>query len=66
LITQVAFPEEVIREVYAQGEYAKHGLADTSNADDHVFEGSLANELATVTGSVANGYALTHSIYVKG
>ncbi|MGI4750359.1 MAG: hypothetical protein ACRYFB_06980 [Janthinobacterium lividum] len=65
LITQIAFPEEITKEVYQNGVYAKHGLADTSNHDDHVFQGSIANELALLSGSLKDGYTLEHTIYVK-
>lgn len=65
LITQIAFPETISSTVYAQGEYASNGQADTSNASDNVFNDSIANELATVTGNTTDGYELTHSIYVK-
>ena len=40
-------------------------LADTSNNDDHVFKGSIANELAAVSGDSQHGYTLQHTIYVK-
>jgi protocatechuate 3,4-dioxygenase beta subunit len=65
LITQIAFPEDVNTAVYTQGVYAKRGKADTTNADDHVFNGSIANELAVLKGDIKEGYILTHSIYVK-
>ncbi|HRI22308.1 MAG TPA: hypothetical protein PLA68_15205, partial [Panacibacter sp.] len=65
LITQIAFPEETAHEVYTQGVYKEHGLPDTTNADDNVFNDSIANELGTVTGNNNDGYLLTHSIYIK-
>lgn len=65
LITQIAFPEEITHEVYKNGVYAKHGLADTTNQDDHVFKGSITNELAVLTGNLKDGYTLEHTIYVK-
>ncbi|MEP6845952.1 MAG: hypothetical protein ABI861_08105 [Panacibacter sp.] len=65
LITQIAFPEEVTNKVYAQGVYKDHGLPDTSNTSDHVFRGSLANEMARISGNENDGFVLTHSIYVK-
>lgn len=65
LITQIAFPETISSTVYAQGVYATHGQADTSNATDNIFNDSIANELATVTGNTTDGYVLSHSIYVK-
>lgn len=67
LITQIAFPTDVCNTVYttATGFYTK-GKQDTSNAADNVFSDSLASELATVTGSVADGYTLTHIVTVRG
>lgn len=67
LITQIAFPTDVCNTVYttATSFYTK-GTQDTSNANDNVFSDSLASELATVTGSVAAGYTLTHIVTVNG
>ena len=65
LITQVAFPEEISKDVYTRNVYAAHGQPDTTNATDMVFNDSIANELATVTGNSKDGYVLKHSIYVK-
>lgn len=65
LVTQIAFPEDVSKVVYAQGVYASHGQADTTNARDNVFSDGTTNEMSTVTGSVSAGYVLTHTIYVK-
>lgn len=65
LITQIAFPESVSSTVYSQGVYAANGQADTSNATDNIFNDSIANELATLTGNTTDGYTLSHSIYVK-
>lgn len=66
LITQIAFPEAISKEVYTHGVYAKHGLADTTNENDHVFQGSVANEMAAVSGDLKDGYTLTHTFFVKG
>ena len=65
IVTQIAFPEEISKHIYTQDVYAKHGQPDTSNARDNVFNDSIANELATITGNTTNGFVLTHSIYVK-
>lgn len=65
LISQIAFPEEIISKVYAQGAYKDHGQTDTSNKTDHVFKDSIANELAVISGNNDDGYVLNHSIYVK-
>lgn len=66
LVTQIAFPATVCDTVFttATNFYTK-GKADTTNEKDNVFGDGYTNELATVTGSVANGYALTHTIVVS-
>jgi protocatechuate 3,4-dioxygenase beta subunit len=60
--TQVAFPEDVSALVYAQGVYASRGQNTTRNATDNVFEDGVANELATMSGSVSSGYTATLQI----
>lgn len=66
LVTQIAFPAAVCDTVFttATNFYTK-GKADTTNERDNVFSDGFANELASVSGSVANGYALTHTIVVS-
>lgn len=67
LITQIAFPYEVTNAVYTTGQakgYTK-GAQDTLNERDGVFSDGYTTELATLTGSVANGYTLTHTIVVN-
>lgn len=66
LVTQIAFPAAVCDTVFttATNFYTK-GKADTTNERDNVFSDGFANEMATITGSVANGYALTHTIVVS-
>jgi protocatechuate 3,4-dioxygenase beta subunit len=64
LVTQIAFPEDVSKLVYAQGVYASHGQADTTNARDNVFGDGVTTEMSTVTGSVSAGFELTHNIVV--
>jgi len=66
LVTQIAFPEEISKVVYAQGVYASHGQADTTNARDNVFGDGVSTEMSTVTGSASAGYELTHAIVVSG
>ncbi len=65
LVTQIAFPTNICDTVYttATNFYTK-GKQDTSNTGDNVFADSLASELATVTGSIAAGYQLSHIITV--
>ena len=65
LVTQIAFPEDVSKVVYAQGVYASRGQADTKNASDGIFSDGVSNELATLTGSPSAGYVLTHIINVN-
>lgn len=68
LVTQIAFPEDVTNTVYSTAQsygYTK-GTQDTSNASDNVFSDSVDSELATVTGSISDGYVLTTNIYVAG
>ena len=66
MITQIAFPTDVCNTVYATAtDYKSRGTQDTTNARDNVFSDSLVSELATVSGSVAAGYTLTHVITVK-
>lgn len=66
LVTQIAFPENVSSAVYSSANYASHGQADTSNTKDNVFSDSLANELATLTGNLTDGYTLSKTITVNG
>lgn len=65
LVTQIAFPADICKIVYAQGEYKSHGQADTTNANDNVFSDGVSTEMSTVTGSVAAGFVLTHTIVVS-
>ena len=66
LITQIAFPTDVCNTVYTTAaDYKSRGTQDTSNSSDNVFSDSLASELATVSGSVSDGYTLTHIITVS-
>jgi protocatechuate 3,4-dioxygenase beta subunit len=68
-ITQIAFPEgasspTVLVNTTASG-YTKGMTGYTYNASDNIFSDDTAGvEIATVTGSVSGGYALTHVIKV--
>lgn len=65
LVTQIAFPTNICDTVYTTAtNFYTRGKQDTANASDNVFSDSLASELATVTGSVTDGYTLTHLITV--
>jgi len=62
--TQVAFPEDVSRAVYATGVYAFKGQNTTTNAGDMVFSDGVQQELAALTGSASSGYTATLRIGV--
>ncbi|MEO6731670.1 MAG: intradiol ring-cleavage dioxygenase [Ferruginibacter sp.] len=65
LVTQIAFPTDICNIVYTTAtNFYTRGVQDTANNQDNVFSDSLASELATVAGSVASGYVLTHLITV--
>jgi protocatechuate 3,4-dioxygenase beta subunit len=64
LVTQIAFDQTINNTVYAQGTYKSHGLQETTNTNDNVFSDGVTTELASFTGSVADGYVLTHTIVV--
>jgi protocatechuate 3,4-dioxygenase beta subunit len=69
LVTQIAFPEgsgsavALVNASSANG-YTKGLSGYTNNASDNVFSDSTANEMSTVTGSVADGFVLMHTINV--
>lgn len=67
LVTQIAFPYATSNTVYttAQANGYTRGQQDTLNERDNVFSDGFTNELATVSGSVSAGYALTHTIVVS-
>lgn len=64
LVTQIAFPEDISKIVYAQGVYKSNGQADTSNARDGVFRDGIATEMSAITGNATDGFVLTHNIVV--
>lgn len=71
LVTQIAFPEGsgsavVLVNASTANGYTKGMSGYTYNANDGIFSDSLSSELATVTGSVAAGFVLTHTINVAG
>ncbi|TRX32038.1 intradiol ring-cleavage dioxygenase [Flavobacterium sp. ZT3R18] len=71
LVTQIAFPEgsgsavALVNTSSANG-YTKGMTGYNYNASDGVFSDSVANEMSTITGSVAAGFILTHTINVAG
>lgn len=71
LVTQIAFPEGsnsavVLVNASTANGYSKGMNGYTYNANDNVFSDGVSAELATVTGSVAAGFVLTHTINVAG
>ena len=71
LVTQIAFPEGsgsavVLVNASTANGYTKGMSGYTYNANDNVFSDGVSSELSTVTGSVAAGFALTHTINVAG
>lgn len=63
LITQVAFPEDISKTIYATTDY--NGEFDTSNKKDGAFKKSLAGNMAdSVTGNNTDGYTLNKVIKV--
>ena len=67
LVTQIAFPEgtnsavALVNASSVSG-YTKGMSGYTYNSSDNVFSDSVANELAAITGSVSEGFVLTHTI----
>jgi protocatechuate 3,4-dioxygenase beta subunit len=68
LVSQIAFPYDVTDTVYTTGQsygYTK-GKQDTTNERDGIFSDGFATELATVSGKLADGYTLAHTLVVNG
>lgn len=71
LVTQIAFPEgtnsavALVNASTANG-YTKGMSGYTYNANDNVFSDGVTNELSTISGSIAAGYTLNHTIFVAG
>jgi protocatechuate 3,4-dioxygenase beta subunit len=71
LVTQIAFPEgtnSAVVQVNAStaNGYTKGMSGYTYNASDNVFSDGVSSELSTITGTVVDGFALTHTIKVAG
>ena len=71
LVTQIAFPEGsgsavVLVNASTANGYTKGMTGYTYNANDNVFSDSASSEMSTVTGSIADGFVLTHTINVAG
>jgi protocatechuate 3,4-dioxygenase beta subunit len=65
LTTQIAFPKAECDKVYAQGVYKSKGLQSTTNERDGIFSDGVGTEMATITGNIADGIEMIHTIYVK-
>ena len=70
LVTQIAFPEgsnSAVVRVNAASDYGytKGMNGYTYNSSDNVFGDGVDEELASVSGSVSEGFTLTHDIYVS-
>jgi len=71
LVTQIAFPESTnsavvqVNSATAYG-YTKGMTGYTYNASDNVFSDGVTNEMSTITGTIAAGFTLNHTIYVAG
>jgi protocatechuate 3,4-dioxygenase beta subunit len=63
--TQIAFPEDVSRTVYASGVYASKGQNSTTNAGDNVFSDGTTGEMATLSGNVSSGYTATLQVGIS-
>jgi protocatechuate 3,4-dioxygenase beta subunit len=70
LVTQIGFPEgsgsavNLVNASTANG-YTKGMNGYTSNASDNIFADSQDTEIGTVTGSIADGFEITHTIVVS-
>jgi protocatechuate 3,4-dioxygenase beta subunit len=64
--SQIALPEEQCAEVYATDGYGNstRNLEQSSLSSDNVFSDGWSTQLATVTGSVADGYTATLNVGV--
>lgn len=69
LVTQIAFPEGSnsavvqVNSATAYG-YTKGMSGYTYNAQDNIFSDGTSNEMSTITGSIEEGFELTHTIKV--
>ncbi|WP_449386820.1 dioxygenase family protein [Chryseobacterium lineare] len=67
LVTQIAFPEgsdsAVVQVAASTGYKGMSGY--TYNSNDNVFSDGTSNEMSSISGSVSEGFALTHTIKVS-
>ncbi|MFN5772647.1 T9SS type A sorting domain-containing protein, partial [Flavobacterium sp.] len=71
LVTQIAFQEGSNSAVVQVNSATSYGYTKgmtgyTYNANDNVFSDGVSSEMSAITGSIANGFDLTHTIYVAG
>ncbi len=64
-VSQIAFPDDVSDQVHTSGVYASRGTNPTSNDSDGIFRDGYDAQLATVTGTPANGYEGTVELGVR-
>jgi protocatechuate 3,4-dioxygenase beta subunit len=63
--TQIAFPEDVTRAVYATGVYVSKGQSSTTNSSDNVFSDGTQSEMAALSGDTTSGYTATLTIGIS-
>lgn len=71
LVTQIAFPEGTGSAVNTVNAATSYGYTKgmngyTYNSNDNVFSDGVTSEMSTVSGTLAGGYTLEHTIYVNG
>ena len=69
LVTQIAFPEgsnSAVVQVNAATDYGytKGMNGYTYNANDNVFRDGVSTEMSSISGSISDGFSLTHNIVV--
>lgn len=67
LTSQIAFPEGACNTVYASGGYESsvRNFASTSFDEDNVFSDGVETQLATVAGTVSNGYTASLQVGIE-
>ncbi|WP_200978656.1 intradiol ring-cleavage dioxygenase [Echinicola sp. 20G] len=71
LVTQIAFPEGSDSAVVQVNASSANGYTQgmsgyTYNSNDNVFSDGVETEMSNISGSISEGYSLTHSIVVNG
>lgn len=70
LVTQIAFPEgdnSAVAQVNSASDagYTKGMTGYTFNASDNVFKDGTTNEMSAITGNIADGFVLSHTLKVN-